>query len=480
METKSNESKGTVKSSQIGGALAEQPSEGRTTHRSKAHADSWRNRLFHDGFTREGRRILSGDWSVRLYRARRRETFHLCTPNAATASAKAQAIYLSLVSVGWDATIAKFKPESLPKKKAGTVGETIGAASLLATTRPQSFAQAVLRLRQIAAGIAGVKPPTIQKKIGRKTIARDARLSYRSPEFQAWRQRVDAVPLTVFTPDRVRAWRDARIAARAASPIEKRAATISADSTIRMARAIFSKRILAAGLGSKVELPTPLPFAGITVGGSTRRFSGKVDAAKLFVSARTDLENDHPEQFRAFSLCMLGGLRRSEADWLTWAQIDLAGATLMIERTDYFDPKSEESTRSVDLPAVLIEVLRSAKSDSPNPIFVLKGGDYRPQLKAAPFYRCDVSPWKTWRRLSSWLAARGISDGKPIHVLRKLAGSLIFSQHGLEQARGFLGHASVTTTSSSYLAQAKRVTVEIGAPADEVSAARAAQGAIRT
>lgn len=479
METKSNESKRTVGSSKIGGALAEQPSEGRTTRRSKAHADSWRNRLFHDGFTREGRRILSGDWSVRLYRAGRRETFHLCTPNAAAASAKATAIYASLVSVGWDATIAKFKPESLPKKKAGTVGETIAAAASLATTRPQSFAQAVLRLRQIAAGVAGVKLPTIEKKIGRRTVTRDARLSYRSPEFQAWRQRVDAVPLTLLTAAAVRGWRDERIAARSASPVEKRAATISADSTIRMARAIFSKRILAAGLGSKVELPTPPPFAGITVGGSTKRFSEKVDPVRLFAAARAALESAHPEQFRALALCILGGLRRSEADRLTWQQIDLPGATLMIERTDYFEPKSEESTRSVDLPAVLVEILRSAKADRPDPVFVLKGGDYRPQLKAAPFYRCDVSPWKTWRNLSAWLAEHGIRDGKPIHVLRKLAGSLIFAQHGLEQARGFLGHASVTTTSSSYLAQAKRVTVEIGAPADEVSAARVAQDAIR-
>lgn len=452
--------------------MAEHPSKVRKTRRSKSHADSWRKRLFHDGFTRNGKRVLSGDWSVRLFRSGRRETFHLATPNAATAAAKAQAIYTSLVAVGWDATIAKFKPESLPKKKPGTVGEVITAASLLATTRPQSFAQAALRLRQLAADIAGVKQPTISKVVGAKTVLRDARTAYRSPEFLAWREKVDAVPLTIFTAEAVRHWRDARIASRAASPVEKRAATISADSTIRMARAVFSKRILAAGLGAKVELPTPLPFAGITVGGSTKRFSEKVDAVTLFAAARATLEKAHPEQFRAFSLCILGGLRRSEADRLTWAQIDLAGGRLTIERTDYFEPKSEESSRSVDLPAVLVDILRSAKADSPDPVFVLKGAPHRQQLKAAPFYRCDAAPWQTWRKLTAWLADHGIRDGKPVHVLRKLAGSLIFSQHGLEQARGFLGHASVTTTSSSYLAQAKKVTVNIEAPADEVSAAR--------
>ena len=40
-------------------------------------------------------------------------------------------------------------------------------------------------------------------------------------------------------------------------------------------------------------------------------------------------------------------------------------------------------------------------------------------------------------------------------------------------ARGFLGHASVVTTSNSYVSKARRVTGAIPAPSDEVSLARA-------
>jgi integrase len=156
-----------------------------------------------------------------------------------------------------------------------------------------------------------------------------------------------------------------------------------------------------------------------------------------------------------------------------WAQLDLDGASLSIERTEYFEPKSEESNRQVELDPVAVEILRRAKSENPDPVFVLKGSVPKPQTSAAPVYRADAAPWRTWERLVAWLGAQGIQDGKPIHVLRKLAGSLVFSAHGLEQARGFLGHASVVTTSNSYVSKARRVTVSIPPLADEVSLARA-------
>ncbi|MFA5265228.1 MAG: hypothetical protein WC378_15505 [Opitutaceae bacterium] len=43
-------------------------------------------------------------------------------------AAEAQKIYAMLVSVGWNETLVKFKPESLPKLKPGTVGEVTLAA----------------------------------------------------------------------------------------------------------------------------------------------------------------------------------------------------------------------------------------------------------------------------------------------------------------------------------------------------------------
>ena len=459
MNTKSSEAKKRGEKLKNGGELAEQAPRRAALRLSKSHTDYWRKRLFHQGFTRDGQRVLSGFFSVRICRANRREAFNLETANAAQAAVRARDIYASLLANGWDATIARFKPTANEAPKVGTVGAVIAAARTLSTTRPQSFAQAAMRLRQIAADIAGVERPAHST-------------SYRSPDFAAWREKVDALSLTLITPVAVRGWRDARIAARSANPIERRAATVSADSTIRMARSIFSKRIVAAGLGAKVNLPSPLPFSGVTVGGSTKRFSERIDAERLFSAARRELAADSPEVFRAFVLCLLAGLRRSEADRLTWAQLDLDAASLSVERTEHFEPKSEESNRQVELDPVAVEILRQGKGDNPDPIFVLKGSAPKPQRSAAPVYRADAAPWRTWERLVAWLGAQGIQDGKPIHVLRKLAGSLVFHAHGLEQARGFLGHASVATTSNSYVSKG-RVTVSIPEPSDEVSLARA-------
>ena len=426
---------------------------------SRFHVNYWKDRLYQKTFTRDGKTHTVPGWSVRLQHDGQRGAFSLGSANATAAASKAKEIALFLEANGWEATMAKFKPDSLPKLKAGTVGEAIAAAKELSTTRPQSFAQAALRLRQLAGEMGKVKVPA-------------NRTAYFTEEFREWREKIDAVPLTLFSAENVRMWRARRIAARAENPIEKRAATISADSTIRMARAIFSKRILAAGLGSKVELPTPLPFVGVTTGDSTKRFKEKIDAAKLFASARADLEKTHVEQFRAFALCILAGLRRSEADRLAWSQVDLANATISIERTEYFEPKSEESIREINLAPAIVDILRRAKSDTPDPIFVLKGGEHRLQLRAATYYRADVAPHRTWRGLSAWLSNHGIRDGKPIHVLRKLAGSLVFAEHGLEQARDFLGHASVVTTSASYVANVRKVTVSIAEPDDDLAVER--------
>ncbi len=235
---------------------------------------------------------------------------------------------------------------------------------------------------------------------------------------------------------------------------------------------MFSQDILGAGLRKVVRLPDPLPFAGVSYGKSHRRFIAPVDAAQLFSAARSDLEGKQRQQFLALSLCLLAGMRRSEADLLTWKQVNLEQGSIQIEATEYFQPKSEEATREIELDAAAVEILRQAKADSPDPVFVLKGAPFRRQRTAAPTYRADASPHFTWLSLAEWLRTKGVHDDKPIHVLRKLAGSLIFQAHGIEQARGFLGHGDVSTTSRSYIAKTKRITVSIASPVDEFSAAR--------
>lgn len=421
---------------------------------SKTSADYWKSKV--------RPRLIRGNPTPELYvrftEAGRDAWICLDSANKAAAATKARDYWIRMKAIGLPALLAELRPDERPAHVA-TVGEVIEAASKLATVRIGSFAGYAKRLRQLAGEIAHIKKP-------KNALSRNA------PEALAWKAATGAVRVDVFTPEAVNQWKAQRIAAAKADPQKRRRATITADSVIRLARAVFSKDNLAAGLGKVVNLPTPLPFAGVSYGPSTKRFVSPVDPSQLFAAARSELEQAHPQQFLAFSLCLLAGLRRSEADTLTWAQVDLGRAVIRIHSTEFFEPKSEDATREIELDDPMVEILRRAKSDAPDSMFVLKGGSFRPQTGAFKTYRADAAPHRTWLGLLAWLGTKGINETMPIHVLRKLAGSLVFQAHGIEQARGFLGHGDVSTTSRSYIARTKRVVVSLSPPADEVSSAR--------
>jgi len=69
---------------------------------------------------------------------------------------------------------------------------------------------------------------------------------------------------------------------------------------------------------------------------------------------------------------------------------------------------------------------------------------------------------RTWKRLTAWLRAHGVTAQKPNHELRKEAGSIINENFGLHSASVFLRHADISTTAKSYVDNRKRVTVGLG------------------
>ncbi|HVS51990.1 MAG TPA: tyrosine-type recombinase/integrase [Opitutaceae bacterium] len=166
----------------------------------------------------------------------------------------------------------------------------------------------------------------------------------------------------------------------------------------------------------------------------------------------------HPQQYLALFLCLWAGLRRKEADLLTWQQVDLKQGQVHIRRTAYFEPKTEESQRDIDLSPEAVEVLRSFMKASRSE-FVLEGTDPRPD-STYDFYRCDC----TWRDLHEWLRSKGVRQKKAIHALRKESGSLIASNFGIEAARQHLGHRDIRTTSSHYVEKKKRIEVRLPLP----------------
>ena len=155
----------------------------------------------------------------------------------------------------------------------------------------------------------------------------------------------------------------------------------------------------------------PNPFAGLKLRDpGAQRYLSEISPEWLLARADSELRESHPQQYLALVLCLWAGLRRKEADLLTWAQVDAQQRQIHIRRTEHFEPKSDESERSVDLSSPVFDCIWSFKASSDSN-FVLDGAE--PDTSATyDYYRCD----KTWRDLNAWLRAKGIKQRKPVHI----------------------------------------------------------------
>jgi integrase len=205
----------------------------------------------------------------------------------------------------------------------------------------------------------------------------------------------------------------------------------------------------------KVKLP-PNPFAGVKLKDpGPQRYHSDINPEWLLVCAENELRTKRPQQYLALFLCLCAGLRRKEADLLTWQQIDFDAGQIHIRRTACFEPKTEESQRDIDIAPAALDILRTFKAGVKTE-FVLVGSDPHPAA-TYDFYRCDG----TWRDLNAWLRGKGIHHRKAIHSLRKESGSLVASDFGIEAARQHLGHRDIRTTSAHYVDKKKRVEVSL-------------------
>jgi integrase len=144
--------------------------------------------------------------------------------------------------------------------------------------------------------------------------------------------------------------------------------------------------------------------------------------------AQRDLRLDHAQVYLGLFLCLRAGLRRKEADLLLWEQIDFNEGCIPIYRTLFFEPKTEESQRTVDLAASALEVLSVFKKGSSS-TFVLTGAEPNP-LATYDYYRCDC----TWRDLNAWLRGKGLPNERRFilcgrKAVRSLPRTMGYRQH---------------------------------------------------
>jgi integrase len=453
----------------------------------------WKKRVSKPTLDRGAKGYTSPFYSVQIAyddgKVNKRVRFPLETANVETAASKAQSIYLSLVANGWDATLEKFKPQSFKPMRAATVGELIEGVRDHAGIRPATLNGYAIALRLIVSQLESIgdQPALDENGTPRKDRKGEpvlmSRYDYRTGGRDAWARKVDAVTLDTLTPDRIQKWTLGYIAAAGNAPDARRRAINSVNSNLRNARALFSRKAIKF-VKDKLLLPDPLPFADMELKQRPpTKYISRIDAREILAAAKDALDptieparhvpvvvkgrfvstDPQPadklslEQFKILVLCLLCGLRRREADTLLWRQVDFKKGVLSIETTEYFQPKSEDSTAEIDLDDELLALLRGWKARAKGE-FVIESPNLPRYDVSRANYRCE----RDFAVLNRWLKSQGVKAQKPIHEMRKELGAVLASEQGIFAAQRVLRHADVRTTTNYYADKKKRITSGLG------------------
>jgi integrase len=425
---------------------------------SKTHVDYWFSRLRKRSYPdRDGQLIEVPDWQVRLKKDGRESWFNLGTPNQAAAAKQAKDIYVHLEANGWDATLAKFKPETAIAPRLNlTVGEFLTAVSGIGYLRPRTFLNYQNSLRTIVSEVFGVNDDK-------------SKFDYRHGGNQAWVQRIDSIRLERVTPARIVEWQKRRLKQAGQSPIAIASAKRTANSYVRCARSLFGKEIRKRL--KDVQLPAVLPFDGVDLFESgSMKYVSKLNVQTIITAARDELKPHDPEAYKVFLLGLLAGMRKGEIDLAEWRMVDWQNHVIRLEETEFLHLKTNDSAGEIAIDPEVGAELQALKPAGEAKFIissvVIRGSGKKQRThtraprndSARAYYRCEP----VFDRLNTWLRSKGITANKPLHELRKEIGAQIVTKHGIFAASRFLRHSDITTTSRHYADHKERISVGLG------------------
>jgi integrase len=425
---------------------------------AKTHQDYWISRLRKRTYVApDGKTVEIPMWQVRLFHAGREGWFNLDTPNQAAAAGKARDTYVFLKANGWEAALAKFKPESTASPRLNvTIGDYLQAVKETGYLQPRTFLNYQNCLRTIVSEAFGVR-------------SSESKYDYRSGGNEKWVGRIDGIRLERVTPIKVTNWQRRRVKEAGNSPVAIASAKRTVNSYVRCARSLFSKEIRKRLKG--VQLPGKLPFdeAELFESGSMKYVS-KINVHTLIAAARNDLKREEPEVYKAFLLGLFAGMRRTEIDLAEWEMIDWQNNVIKLEETNWLHLKTQDSAGEITVDSEVITELREFMDRSKSrfiisSVITWKNGKKkltrtRPARNDSPraYYRCEP----VFTRLNEWLRSKGIKANKPLHEMRKEIGALIATEHGIYAASRFLRHSDITTTARHYADHKARISVGLG------------------
>jgi integrase len=407
----------------------------------------WKGRIFKPAWRRsDGQQAESANFAVEISFRGRRIKWTLDTPNREAAAARAREIYLFLAANGWEAAFSRYRPKEAPKPKASeiTIGEFLAAVRATSRLSNRTFADYAEALRRIVSGIAGLASST--RKFDKVNGGR-----------LQWLQAIEAVRLAKITPEALERWKRAFLSAAKQNPISQRSARVSVNSYLRRAKCLFANEILAH---LDVTLPDPLPFSKVKFEKRpSLKYHSDFDVRLLVAAARAELAEDpaRVELFKMFVLAAMCGLRRREIDLLPWSAFRFEEGVLRIEATEFFQPKSDESSAELPLDPEVLTLFRGYYARAKSGFVIEASGEPKVGVSYID-YRCG----KLFSELSTWLRSHGVKTYRPLHTLRKEFGSLINLTHGIHAASRALRHASIGITAEIYVDSRVRTTSGLG------------------
>lgn len=405
---------------------------------SRSSVAYWRERVYQPK-TKQGN--VCANYGAMICHQKRREYFNLHTPNKDAAAAKAVKIFRFLADNGWHETLWEFKPEKAinPANLPDTVGALLETAWELSSARPQSKSGYAKAFRRIVAEIEGIQS--------------EGRYDGKNGGSDRWRKRVDSVPLSRITPDKVQAWKNRFLDSAGENAVARRSRVSTFNGILGNCKALFSRKFIHF-LRERVALPDPLPFDGITKEkGPSLRYRSKIDARAIIEKAAEEIAESNPEAFKIILLAGVCGLRRSEIDYLLWDSFDFAKGKLHIENSEYHQLKSEDSAGEVDLDDNLISIFRGYFANATG-AFVIESEGAVKRKAGSGSYRCGPH----WKAVLAWLRSNGVKAQKPVHELRKEIGSLVAAEHGIYAASRYLRHSDIRITTQYYVDKKQRIT----------------------
>lgn len=355
------------------------------------------------------------------------------------AAREAADLYISVLANGWpgedDNQLSVPGISGLPEKT--TIQDWCAAVKKKTKAREESVDKYGESLRTIVGEVLGT--PRARK-----------------PEQRA---KINAFLISDLTKETLMKWYDARMEkARTSDKLQSGRAQNTLRSVLANAKALFCSDVLKA-MEITDEMMPKVPFSSLKLPPKVkRRYTSRFDPISLLACAVKELGNESEEgedaesrfeQWKIIYLALVAGLRYNEIDKLRVHDIMPAACRISIRTHDDFVPKTDSSEGDIQVNTVAAKVLEGMIKQTKGQWFIKAGvSKQSPKYRAGLYHDAALS----WLRNYEERGYKPLADiPKPLHELRKEAGTLVKAAHGLDEAQRFLRHKSITTTAEFYV-----------------------------